>query len=428
MSKREFYLSDNAKVKFVTPADHSHFFGYYYHSPLSADKQYLLSHRTDYDAREIQKNDEAEIGYYDLQTKIWHSLGRTSTINWQIGSMLQWLGPNHANKVIFNDSECGKFISRIMDIETGEMRVIPHAIYDVHPSGTRALGVYFERHFFTREYHYENIYDERWNIPVHPDDGILDIDLVSGKGNLLIRTADIINIEPNEGMKNSANWLCHINWNPSGNKFVFLHRYGTAQNYHTRVFIFDTNDSSVICIPDHLKYNYSHLGWKNDKLFSLYYSELTPLASRYMNIVYGEPLLSGLPWYIKVYQKCKKILPTNILRLASVKCGYGLFGSDGKKLLPTLTKSLNNDGHPSWTSDGRYMLTDTYADTDGYRNLLVFDSKYNRVSLVGKFFSPHNESGFRCDLHPRIDYSNNHIIIDTAHSGKRQIMVLEYKF
>ena len=34
---------------------------------------------------------------------------------------------------------------------------------------------------------------------------------------------------------------------------------------------------------------------------------------------------------------------------------------------------FNLDGHPSFTKNGRYMLTDTYEDEESYRHLYIYD-------------------------------------------------------
>ena len=83
-----------ARVMFSTPADHSHFFGYYHESPLSADGCYLLAHRVTFDGREVDAADRAEVGLFDLRDGSWRTLGSTAAFNWQQGSMLQWLGPD----------------------------------------------------------------------------------------------------------------------------------------------------------------------------------------------------------------------------------------------------------------------------------------------------------------------------------------------
>lgn len=89
---------------------------------------------------------------------------------------------------------------------------------------------------------------------------------------------------------------------------------------------------------------------------------------------------------------------------------------------------LSTDGHPSFTSDGRFMLTDTYADRDGNRHLLLYDTRSEKLYELGRFYSPFNNCGYRCDLHPRFSRDEQSVIIDTAHSGKHQVLMLEIKW
>lgn len=83
------------------------------------------------------------------------------------------------------------------------------------------------------------------------------------------------------------------------------------------------------------------------------------------------------------------------------------------------------DGHPSWTRDKRYMLTDSYPDKSSYRHLMLYDTAADCVHPVGRFFSPFNNCSYRCDLHPRFSRDDQQIVIDTAHSGRHQMLVLK---
>lgn len=83
--------------------------------------------------------------------------------------------------------------------------------------------------------------------------------------------------------------------------------------------------------------------------------------------------------------------------------------------------SQYGDGHPSFTKDGRYMLTDSYADKEGYRNLLLFDCENKKHLVLGRFYSPFNCCGYRADLHPRFSRDEKSVIIDSAHVGQHQI-------
>lgn len=416
-------LADWVKVTFATPPDQSHFFGYYDKSPLSTDGRYLLAHRVSFEGRPVERSDVAEIGYFDLQTGHWHMLAVTSAFNWQQGAMLQWLGPDFQSRVIYNAQEGDHFVARVTDFASGNLRTIPHAVYAVHPSGQSALGVRFERHYFCRAYHYEGVRDERWNVPVHPEDGILAIDLETGAVRLLLRTAEIANLDPTPAMTGVPHWLEHLMWNRAGTRFGFLHRYGSHDSYVTRVFTSDADGTHLFCLPWHAEYSYTHMGWRDETTFVNFAGKLKPLTKAYASMVGSTNPLKAIT--VRAWRALKRIIPRDFVDPWRADSGYALV-RDREGVQKWLSMGLlRSDGHPSWTHDGRFMVADTYADEVGYRQLLLYDAAADRVHSAGRFFSPFNACSYRCDLHPRFSRDECHIIIDTAHTGRRQMLVLD---
>ena len=127
----------------------------------------------------------------------------------------------------------------------------------------------------------------------------------------------------------------------------------------------------------------------------------------------------------KIYRKffAKHVSVQAHHKLAASSC-YDIYGTDGKKNGSYDTGKLVIDGHPSFTHGGRYMLTDTYADEENYRNLLIFDTKTEKLHTVARFESPINATAYRSDLHPRFGRAFDKIVVDTAHTGKHKIMVI----
>jgi hypothetical protein len=416
-------LAGWAREVFCSPQDATYWFGYYYQSSLSADGRCLLAHRTEFDGREIQPADQAEVGYFDLRDASWHGLGLTRAFNWQQGAMLQWLGPDFQSRLIYNDQEGRRFVARIVDLSSSTTHTVPWAVYAVHPSGRTALGVRFERHYFTRAYHYEGIRDEQWNVPVHPEDGILSIDLETGKSGLILRTAEIAALDPGPDTAGAPHWLEHLLWNPSGTRFGFLHRYGSNTEFQTRVFTADATGGSRFCLPGHNCYRYTHMGWRDDRTFVVFAERTKRLGQAYAAMAESEN--PGSQLMVWLYREIKRILPRGFTMRRHTESGYALV-HDGECVQRLLsTGPLWGDGHPNWTRNGRFMLTDTYADDQGFRHLLLYDAQCDRVQTVGRFFSPINGGSFRCDLHPRFSRDEKYVSIDTAHSGRRQTMAIQ---
>mgnify|MGYP002352942593 FL=1 len=87
---------------------------------------------------------------------------------------------------------------------------------------------------------------------------------------------------------------------------------------------------------------------------------------------------------------------------------------------------LDSDGHCTVSPDRKWLLTDTYPDRNRRVSLLLYNWEKGEVIEVGEFESPPElEDAVRCDLHPRWSPDGMRICIDSAHTGERQMYVLD---
>ena len=61
-----FTLHKDVSIEFETPDNLSFKFGYYNYSPLNKNGDKLLAHKIDFEGRLPLKDDEIEIGFFDL--------------------------------------------------------------------------------------------------------------------------------------------------------------------------------------------------------------------------------------------------------------------------------------------------------------------------------------------------------------------------
>ncbi len=102
--------------------------------------------------------DRVQIGYWSLEEGKFYPVAETRAYNWQQGAQLQWLPPDYSTRIVFNDREGDRFVSRIVNIEDGTSRALPFPIYTVHPAGTSAVCVNCERSYFRRPgYNYQGV-------------------------------------------------------------------------------------------------------------------------------------------------------------------------------------------------------------------------------------------------------------------------------
>ena len=103
---------------------------------------------------------------------------------------------------------------------------------------------------------------------------------------------------------------------------------------------------------------------------------------------------------------------------------YRLYEEGNREPRPFHDQLLKEDGHPSFSPCGRFLLVDTYPDRLSERHLLVLDLREDELRRLARFLSPRALSGeFRCDLHPRWSPDGRYAAIDSAHSGERQLGV-----
>jgi hypothetical protein len=89
-------------------------------------------------------------------------------------------------------------------------------------------------------------------------------------------------------------------------------------------------------------------------------------------------------------------------------------------------KVLNQDGHPTFIKDGKYLLTDTYPNENYYQELIIYDFINNKTILKHEIPSyPVEKNDYRCDLHPRINNSGNLVCIDSNFRKNKSMVILK---
>lgn len=421
-----YSLSNYARVSFESPDDDRYWFGYYNYCPLDKEEKRLLSHRwhSDDAERNFEQNETIDIGYFSLDDGAWHYVATTHAANWQQGAMSQWINYDGEERIIFNDAEGGKYVSRIYNTDGTLYKTLPMAIYGINPNAAFSITMSFERAYWCRAYHYEYIRDERYNEQVTDVDGIYKMDLHSGEFEKIIDIETIINTDFGDEFRDAKHWVEHIMLNPSGNKFAFYHRFDSGNGYKTRCLVADIQGNIISCLKNWESTSWSHLGWIDDDNFVIFGVKRKMLGNAYSAVTQKTGAFGQ--FLRKCYRKifARHVSPQLHNKVAA-SSHYEIYNVNGKYQGCYEKGKLVIDGHPSFTSDGRYMLTDTYADSENRRNLLVYDTQKSKLYEVANFESPINETAYRSDLHPRFGRTKNKIIVDTAHTGKHKIMVLE---
>ena len=434
--KNRVILSKYVRKIFETPSSGvSEWFGYYNYDTLNHDQTKMLCGRSIIDGVSPSNGMTIELGYYDIPSGEWHFIGISDSWNWQQGAMLQWLpGEGNENKVIYNLSKEGRLISRIHDISTGKDSDINWPIYGITPDGRNSISLDLERSYWCRAYHYQSIANEEKDGLVYEGDGIFSIDLLNNTCKRIISIQDIIKTDYRQYFENQKHWIEHIMINPSGTQFCFLHRFSSETNvmdYSTRLMIANIDGTNVQCIEGWDKVKWSHFGWCKDDAFALYtYYPAKFKETRSIKTLISPSSLSLAGLIKKVILKTGELFPSRIAKkIGSAISNYQFYmcGEDGiYKLVKDIDKrECRIDGHPSFTRDGNYMITDTYGDKDSWQSLYVYNMKTGKIKNLGRFFANHNKRPSSCDLHPKLSNNNNLIVVDTAYDDMHHMILLE---
>lgn len=377
-------IKSEGNIERISPNDEmEYFFGYYDKSPWDVNDRYMLCLRTNNTYKDVAPYDQiAEILLFDTQNNnSYEVIGKTNSWNVQQGCMLQWLGPDYSEKIIYNDFRDGEYCSVILNIKTKEEKKIPMPIYSVSNDGKFALSLDFSRlHRLRKGYGYSN--KEEVNKDGCPNETcIWKIELETGKISSILKYTDFLNFETREEMVNADHKVNHIMLNPSGNRFMVLHRWLQGNKKYTRLITVNVDGTDMYNLSDDNMV--SHCNWKND------------------NEIIG---------YLNKKDKGN---------------GYYLM-KDKTNQYECMFPELKKDGHPSYSPNNEIILTDTYPDRSRVSSIYVINN--NNISTVARVFSPFKyDNDFRCDLHPRWNRSGNMIAFDSVFEHKRGLYTIKLK-
>jgi len=377
----------------VSPADAQVFFGYYDLPAVDAATGRHLAHRVAFRDRLPTAADEIELGVIVLGGDgAFRPFAKTRAWNFQQGALLQWLGDG-TGRVFYNDVRPagGGYRGVLHDLKTDQRTFTDRALANVSRDGRWGLAVDFDRlHDFRPGYGYAAQDDPRAGV-LHPaDDGVWVCDLRTGKSRLVLSLAAlherVRTLSPLMEQKLLVN---HLTFNPSASRFVLLLRNFPSPGprpkgqsaWQTVVFTAarDGSDLRLLVPPGYA----SHYHWRDDA-----------------TIVFH---CDG-PQGPQLYEITDAPTPR-------------FFALD-----PAFFK---RDGHCSYSTDGHWMLYDSYPDAAKKQHLYLYDLQKRRGRELGAFAAlPVPVIDIRCDLHPRW-LPDGRISFDSTHEGFRGFYLVD---
>lgn len=374
-------IKSEGNIQRVSPNDGmEYFFGYYDKSPWDSSDRYMLCLRAENTTSSVAPSVPAEIILFDTkEPNSYRILGETHTWNVQQGCMLQWLGPDYNEKIIYNDFRNGNYCSVILNIKTNKEQIIPMPVYSVAQNGEFALTLDYSRlHRLRKGYGYFNLDEETKNNKCPDEPCIWYVNLKNGEIKSLLTYKGFANFEPREEMENAEHKVNHIMLNPSGSRFMVLHRWIKGSNRFTRLVTVNVDGTEMYNLSDDNMT--SHCSWKND---------------------------------VEILAYAHKNAEGN---------GYYLMRDKTKEYVRKWPE-LSSDGHPSYSPDGNLVVTDTYPNRA--RIAKVYYMLNEQVKTIAEVFAPFKyDNDVRCDLHPRWNRKGSKISIDSAFEGRRALYII----
>lgn len=372
-------------VRAITRGPKHHWFGYYDKLEFDPTGRFVLGMEVDFEHRSPTPADVIRIGMVDLQDgDRWIELGESRAWCWQQGCMLQWR-PGSKTEVLWNDRQRDRFVCRILDIETRQLRTVPHPVYTVSPDGRWAVTPDFRRVSDMRPaYGYPGPEDPYRNVGAPEDSGIFRVDLDTGRQELLVSVDQVVRIPmPGVDLAQAKSYFNHLLISPDGARFIFLHRWGFPKFVGATRMFTAGRDGSDLRIVDASGLT-SHFIWRDPE--------------------------SILAW----------------TRPESKPWGFYLFEDATGGAVETVGEGVMTDnGHCTYLPGGEWILNDTYPDAQRMQQVYLYHVATRRRVPLGRFYSPpeYVREG-RVDTHPRFSPDGSKIVIDSPHTGEGRQMHL----
>ncbi len=361
--------------------NYTNLFGYYDKSPWSHDGKKMLYLRVPSAHKNADSCEKSEVIVKDLVHDSETVIATTSSWNVQQGCMLQWLG-NNDTEIIYNDFRENRLCSVILNIADRSERIINYPVYSVSRNGKFVLTLDFLRlHTLRPGYGYCNLVDKTADKMLPTGACIYYVNLKSNESSPIITYEQLASLRHLNTMDGAYHKVNHIMLNPNGDRFIFMHRWLQNGVKHDRLLSANVDGSNIRILLDYDMV--SHCNWKNNR-------EIIAFAN-----------YKGTGYHYYTFYDAEDINCKNINKMPDV------------------------DGHPSYSPDGRYVLTDTYPSFKRKQMLYIYDTKTEECKIVASIYANLNYiNETRCDLHPRWKYDGTEICFDGAQQKSRQVYTL----
>lgn len=356
----------------LTPENENCYFGYYDKSPYSTDGQYLIYHSIPA-MRAPMVGEKAKIYLQNTETQKRKCVGTTLAWNLQQGAMLRFIDQN---TLAWNDYRNGEYCTVLYCIFNTAEHTIPWPLYDIDRNGSMGLTLDFERLNVDAE-GYGYIQKGTKTFSQAATISLVDI---NREAAFTIIDSDSLNEKyPIPHRSVSFFYFNHLNFNPSGTRFLFIERYVYEHKRYSRLFSSDLKGEDIRLLASETMV--SHFTWRTDEELMVF------------------------------------------CRHEGKDAYYILKDLENTSYTEVEDAHLNVDGHPTFVKgyDGKFV-SDTYPDHGRRRHLFTYDMETCNYKELASLKAPIKYDGpVRCDLHPRLHPNGKYTVVDSIHEGFRAI-------
>lgn len=366
----------------ISSKNAEHLFGYYDKTPWDSQSESMVYLRVIGADKHFASANYADIVLrsVDGQEK---TIANTCAWNVQQGCMLQWYA-GRDDEILFNDFRDGSYCSVLKNIQSGEERKMVAPVYSVSDDGKTALTLDFSRLNTLRPgYGYCNLEDNTRGETVPDGPAIYRLDLVNNSLQSLYTYELLASLSPQPTMVGAYHKVNHIMISPSGKSFMFLHRWILSGRKYDRMLWAPADGSAPpkILLDEGMV---SHSNWRDEDTI----------------ISYANALGKGAGYYLV------DVLTGHITELSSY--------------FPDV------DGHPSYSPDKRYVITDTYPSFRRKQTLFLVDMEKRETRAIASVYANIKyRNSTRCDLHPRWSPDGRRVCFDGSFDKTRQVYILD---
>jgi hypothetical protein len=378
--KKPYFFQSSYPIQSICNEYRESFFGYYDKCPLSTYDSFLIYHTNTYPTRQFPDSImSVEIVLQEASSGKLLVRLPSSSYNWQQGCRAHWL---NNDLMVFNDFEevTGNYVACVFS--ASNLRKVKGFAFPIQDTfGTDYfLSLNYRRLMALRpDYGYRNLPPlTKVQLADVENDGIWRIEYDSGKSQLLVSFADMCRVAPKSSFAAAIHKANHVMISPSGDKFIFLHRYYVGKRRFDRLMLANAETGDLRLLADYGIV--SHCFWADE------------------NTILG--YLRG---------------PGNKDAYWLIDVATGNFTRFGDGVLDKY-----GDGHPHVHGD--WFVTDTYPDKARMQHLILANWKTGEFRELGEFFHGFEYSGeTRCDLHPRFSPDGKSVFFDSVFDGKRRL-------